>query len=149
MSHEYRRRGKNWFTAMGVLFIVMALIVLIRNLLIWGPEFVHESPGIEFSRFTTKSLLVLSSETNLEMYSCGPIRDSKAAGWTGKFVDILTLASFGKFSLNCSRAGELLNAIYPILQPDIKCTFENPFSRITGEVPATLPMPTNFSSNTI
>ena len=40
MSHEYRRRGKNWFTAMGILFIIMALIVLIRNLLIWGPEFV-------------------------------------------------------------------------------------------------------------
>ena len=40
MSHEYRRRGKNWFTAMGVLFIVMALIVLTRNILIWGPEFV-------------------------------------------------------------------------------------------------------------
>jgi len=40
MNHEYYRRGKNWFTAMGVLFIVMALIVLIRNLLIWGPEFV-------------------------------------------------------------------------------------------------------------
>ena len=40
MNHEYRRRGKNWFTAMGVLFIVMALVVLIRNLLIWGPEFV-------------------------------------------------------------------------------------------------------------
>ena len=40
MNHEYCRRGKNWFTAMGVLFIVMALIVLIRNLLIWGPEFV-------------------------------------------------------------------------------------------------------------
>ena len=40
MNHEYRRRGKNWFTAMGVLFIVMALIVLIRNLLIWGSEFV-------------------------------------------------------------------------------------------------------------
>jgi hypothetical protein len=40
MSHEYRRRGKNWFTAMGVLFIIMALIVLTRNLLIWGPEFV-------------------------------------------------------------------------------------------------------------
>ena len=40
MNHEYRRRGKNWFTAMGVLFIVMALIVLTRNLLIWGPEFV-------------------------------------------------------------------------------------------------------------
>ncbi|MGQ0791024.1 MAG: hypothetical protein ACT4NJ_02230 [Nitrosopumilaceae archaeon] len=40
MNHEYRRRGKNWFTTMGVLFIVMALVVLIRNLLIWGPEFV-------------------------------------------------------------------------------------------------------------
>jgi hypothetical protein len=27
---------------MGVLFIVMALIVLTRNLLIWGPEFVYD-----------------------------------------------------------------------------------------------------------
>ena len=42
MNHEYRRRWKNWFTAMGVLFIVMALVVLIRNLLIWGPEFVFD-----------------------------------------------------------------------------------------------------------
>ncbi len=40
MSHEVNRRGKNWFTAMGVLFIVMALIAITRNLLIWGPEFV-------------------------------------------------------------------------------------------------------------
>jgi hypothetical protein len=40
MSHEVRRRGRNWFTAMGVLFIVMALIAISRNLLIWGPEFV-------------------------------------------------------------------------------------------------------------
>jgi len=42
MSHEFRPRGKNWFTAMGVLFIVMALIVLTRNLFIWGPEFVYD-----------------------------------------------------------------------------------------------------------
>jgi hypothetical protein len=42
MSHEIRRRGRNWFTAMGVLFIVMALIVITRNLLIWGPEFVFD-----------------------------------------------------------------------------------------------------------
>ena len=42
MSHEYRRRGKNWFTAMGVLFIIMALIVLARNLFIWGPEFAYD-----------------------------------------------------------------------------------------------------------
>jgi len=40
MSHELRRRGKNWFTAMGVLFIIMGLIVIARNLIIWGPEFV-------------------------------------------------------------------------------------------------------------
>lgn len=40
MSHEVRRRGRNWFTAMGVLSIVMALIVITRNLIIWGPEFV-------------------------------------------------------------------------------------------------------------
>ena len=42
MSPEIRRRGRNWFTAMGVLFIVMALIVITRNLLIWGPEFVFD-----------------------------------------------------------------------------------------------------------
>lgn len=40
MNHEYQSRGKNWFTAMGILFIVMAIIVIVRNLLIWGPEFV-------------------------------------------------------------------------------------------------------------
>ena len=40
MSHEIHRRGRNWFTAMGVLFIVMAIIVITRNLIIWGPEFV-------------------------------------------------------------------------------------------------------------
>jgi len=42
MSHEYPRRGRNWFTAMGVLFIIMAGIVLLRNLIIWGPEFSME-----------------------------------------------------------------------------------------------------------
>ena len=42
MGHEYRRRGRNWFTAMGVLFIVTALIVIVRNLIIWGPEFMFD-----------------------------------------------------------------------------------------------------------
>ncbi|WP_026089927.1 MULTISPECIES: hypothetical protein [Nitrosopumilus] len=42
MSHEYYRRGRNWYTAIGVLFSVMAGIVLVRQLLIWGPEFVEE-----------------------------------------------------------------------------------------------------------
>lgn len=42
MSHEHYKRGRNWYTAMGVLFTVMAGIVLIRQLLIWGPEFVGD-----------------------------------------------------------------------------------------------------------
>jgi len=42
MSHEYHRRGKNWFTAIGLMFCVMATIVLIQQLLIWGPEFVGD-----------------------------------------------------------------------------------------------------------
>ena len=42
MSHEYYRRGKNWFTAIGVLFCVMGGIVLIQQLLIWGIEFVED-----------------------------------------------------------------------------------------------------------
>jgi len=42
MSHEYYRRGRNWFTAIGTLFSVMAGIVLIRQLVIWGPEFVQD-----------------------------------------------------------------------------------------------------------
>ena len=42
MSEEYYRRGRNWFTAIGTLFSVMAGIVLIRQLLIWGIDFVEE-----------------------------------------------------------------------------------------------------------
>ena len=39
MENEFPRRGRNWFTAMGVLFIVMAVIVLVRNMILWSPEF--------------------------------------------------------------------------------------------------------------
>ena len=42
MSSEYYRRGRNWFSAIGVMFCVMAGIVLVRQLVIWGPEFVEE-----------------------------------------------------------------------------------------------------------
>ena len=42
MSPIYYRRGKNWFTAMGTLFIVMAGITLVRQLILWGPEFVFD-----------------------------------------------------------------------------------------------------------
>lgn len=33
---------KNWFTAMGILFIVTAVIPIIRDLLIFGPYFVSD-----------------------------------------------------------------------------------------------------------
>jgi len=42
MLDLHYRSNKNWFTAMGVLFMVMAGIILIRDLLIWGPEFVAD-----------------------------------------------------------------------------------------------------------
>jgi hypothetical protein len=37
-----RRRIKNWYTAMAILFAVMAVIVLLRDLALFGPEFVAE-----------------------------------------------------------------------------------------------------------
>ena len=42
MSREYYRRGRNWHTAIGLLFVIMAGIVLARQLALWGPEFVAE-----------------------------------------------------------------------------------------------------------
>ncbi|WP_100182722.1 hypothetical protein [Candidatus Nitrosotenuis aquarius] len=40
MSQHYPRRGRNWYSAMGVLFVVVGAIVLVQNLIIWSPEFV-------------------------------------------------------------------------------------------------------------
>jgi len=42
MSHEDYRRGRNWFTAIGVLFCVMGGTVLIQQILIWGIDFVED-----------------------------------------------------------------------------------------------------------
>jgi multisubunit Na+/H+ antiporter MnhB subunit len=42
MSHEHYRRGRNWFSAIGVLFCVMGGTVLIQQLLIWGIDFVED-----------------------------------------------------------------------------------------------------------
>lgn len=33
---------RNWYTVMGLLFIIMAAIVLVRNVIIWGPGFVFD-----------------------------------------------------------------------------------------------------------
>lgn len=40
MSQIYPRRGRNWYSAMGIMFIVVGAIVLVRNVLIWSPDFV-------------------------------------------------------------------------------------------------------------
>ena len=40
MSEEYPRRGRNWLTAMGVLFLVVAMVTLVRDVIIWSPDFV-------------------------------------------------------------------------------------------------------------
>ena len=40
MDQIYPRRGRNWYSAIGILFIVVGAIVVVRNVLIWSPEFV-------------------------------------------------------------------------------------------------------------
>ena len=59
MSHVYNRRGKNWFTALGLMFVIMALIVYVRQLILWGPEFVSD--------------FLLNSEITNEKVSAGMI----------------------------------------------------------------------------
>ena len=59
MSQEYPRRGRNWLTAMGVLFLVVAMVTLVRDIIIWRPDFV-----IEF---------FFNSEINAQKVSLGAI----------------------------------------------------------------------------
>ena len=42
MSTEYTKRGRNWLTAMGVLFLVVATVSLVRDTIIWSPDFIVE-----------------------------------------------------------------------------------------------------------
>lgn len=53
---------KNWFTAMGILFIVVAVIPIIRDLLIFGPDFV-----LDF--FTSQDLT--SEKVSTAMFGIG------------------------------------------------------------------------------
>ena len=39
MSEEYPRRGRNWFTAIGILFMIVSGITLVRDIIIWSPDF--------------------------------------------------------------------------------------------------------------
>ena len=56
MSHEHYRRGKNWFSAIGILFCVMGGTVLIQQLFIWGIDFVEEF--LYNSEFTNEKVSV-------------------------------------------------------------------------------------------
>lgn len=69
MSSEYHRRGRNWHTAIGVLFIVVAAIALIRQIAIWGVEFVAD--------FT------VNAELNSEKISLGMIVFGVTMIWWG------------------------------------------------------------------
>ena len=42
MSEEYTRRGSNWLVPLGVLFLVVATVTLVRDIIIWSPDFVVE-----------------------------------------------------------------------------------------------------------
>lgn len=42
MEPSRPKKGRNWYSAMGVLFIVSGVIVLIRDIIIWTPDFVAD-----------------------------------------------------------------------------------------------------------
>ncbi len=54
MSTEYYRRGRNWYTAIGLLFIIMAGITLARQVVLWTPDFVLDF--ILSAEFTNEKL---------------------------------------------------------------------------------------------
>ena len=63
MSEEYTRRGRNWKTAMGVLFLVVATVTLVRDIIIWSPDFV-----VEF--FLIRSLMRKKFRWALSLLEC-------------------------------------------------------------------------------
>ena len=42
MSTEYTKRGRNWLTAMGVLFLVVAAVTLVRDCLLYTSDAADE-----------------------------------------------------------------------------------------------------------
>jgi len=48
---------KNWFTAMGILFIVVAGIAVLRDLAIWGPDFMVDF--LTSQEFTSEKVSVV------------------------------------------------------------------------------------------
>jgi len=69
MSHEHYRRGRNWFSAIGILFCVMGGTVLIQQLLIWGIDFVEEF--LYNSEFTNEKVSVAMIGFGIFMIALG------------------------------------------------------------------------------
>ena len=42
MSEFHPRRGRNWYSAMGFMFIIVGAIVIVRDIILWSPEFVWD-----------------------------------------------------------------------------------------------------------
>lgn len=42
MNPTYPKKGRNWYSAMGILFIVSGVIVITRDIILWSPEFVAD-----------------------------------------------------------------------------------------------------------
>jgi hypothetical protein len=55
-----RRRGRNWMSAMGVLFLVMSAIILIRNIALFYIDYsaglVTDPTGLFFSNFVNAQI---------------------------------------------------------------------------------------------
>lgn len=78
MSPVYRRRGRNWYTAMGAMFIIMSCIVLVRQLLLWGPEFVADF--MTNSEFTNEKVSAAMMAFGAIMVARGLARGAGKAG---------------------------------------------------------------------
>jgi len=67
------RRRKNWYTAMGAMFLIMAAVVMGRQLLLWGPEFVLDF--LLNSEFTNEKVSVAMIAFGGGMIAKGLLRD--------------------------------------------------------------------------
>ncbi len=66
MSDEYPRRGRNWLTAMGVLFLFVSTVTFVRYVIIWCRDFFLDLFFYFKKNSTTKSgLQIIISLTNV------------------------------------------------------------------------------------
>jgi len=110
MSEEYPRRGRNWLTAMGVLFLVVATVTLVRDIIIWSPDFV-----VQF---------FFDSEINAQKVSLGAIAFGTfmvVLGFGKKNVQVRWISSKLKYAKTCNYWQNLQfnlrqNLVFPYLE---------------------------------